>query len=79
MPAMLFAAVLAGGIHPAAAQEKQFERPTLVQPMPAPDASKPPALSPDQIPPGALVPPGTPPALTFIGTGDVVGYLEPCG
>jgi hypothetical protein len=33
----------------------------------------------DQVPPGALVPQGPPPALTILGTGDVVGYLEPCG
>ncbi len=31
------------------------------------------------IPGGALVAPGKPPDLTILYTGDVVGYLEPCG
>lgn len=29
--------------------------------------------------PPALVPGGKAPDLTLIGTGDVIGYLEPCG
>ena len=30
-------------------------------------------------PPGALLAPGAAPALAFFTTGDVIGYLEPCG
>jgi len=36
-------------------------------------------LTPDQIPRGALVPAGPPPTITVMGTGDVIGYIEPCG
>lgn len=45
------------------------------QPAPAP-SSAPRSLA---IPGGALVAPGSPPDLTILYTGDVVGYLEPCG
>ena len=37
------------------------------------------SLTPDEIPPGALVPKGVPPALGLFATGDVVGFIEPCG
>jgi hypothetical protein len=30
-------------------------------------------------PPGALVAPGNPPDLTLLYTGDVIGYVDPCG
>jgi hypothetical protein len=30
-------------------------------------------------PPGALVAPGDPADLTVLFTGDVIGYLDPCG
>ena len=43
------------------------------------DQDKPRPVTPDQVPPGALVPQGPPPELTVLATGDVVGYLEPCG
>ncbi|HEX6851483.1 MAG TPA: hypothetical protein VF139_08730 [Candidatus Polarisedimenticolaceae bacterium] len=32
-----------------------------------------------QPPPGALLAPGASPALAFFTTGDVVGFLDPCG
>lgn len=30
-------------------------------------------------PPGALLAPGTAPAIAFFTSGDVIGYLDPCG
>lgn len=47
-------------------------------PDPAPRAGTVPAatLSP---PAGALVAPGAAPDLIFLFTGDVIGYVEPCG
>jgi len=30
-------------------------------------------------PPGALVAPGPAPDVTFLYTGDVIGYVDPCG
>ena len=41
---------------------------------PAPPASV--SLEP---PPGALLAPGSAPSLAFFTTGDVIGYLDPCG
>lgn len=43
----------------------------------APAPSQPPRSL--AIPGGALMAPGSPPDLTILYTGDVVGYLEPCG
>ena len=41
-------------------------------------ASQLPARSLDP-PPGAIVAAGNPPDLIFLYTGDVIGYIEPCG
>ncbi len=45
------------------------------------ETTAPPSSSPRGvgIPGGALVAQGNPPDLTFLYTGDVVGYIEPCG
>jgi hypothetical protein len=32
-----------------------------------------------ELPPGTVVSPGMTPDLVFIYTGDVIGYLDPCG
>jgi hypothetical protein len=32
-----------------------------------------------EIPPGTVVVPGTTPDLLFLYTGDVIGYVDPCG
>lgn len=54
------------------------QMPVLKMPTPAQPTAQP-GLTPDQVPPGALVPQGPPPPFTVFATGDVVGYLEPCG
>ena len=39
----------------------------------------PPGAVPLEPPPGALLAPGSSPSIAFFTTGDVIGYLDPCG
>ena len=54
----------------------QAQPPAAVQTRPGEPPKSP---TPEQVPQGALVPGGPAPALTVFATGDVVGYIDPCG
>ena len=68
--ALLPAAILIAGIAGAQA-------PPAATPAPPSEAPKIPRTL--DIPNGALVAPGAPPEIDLLYTGDVIGFLEPCG
>jgi hypothetical protein len=62
---------------PETSKSRSTQTPTAPQTQAATTQQPPPrSFSP---PPGALVAPGDPPQLTLLYTGNVVGYLDPCG
>jgi len=83
--ALAVIAALAAAAGVAAQNPQQGEQPNTLPTLEKPRGLEPPAspamrvLTPDMVPDGALVPPGPPPVLGIFGTGDVIGYLEPCG
>ena len=79
LAAIALATGLVWTVRPAGAAEEP-KMPTLQAPVRQDPTSQPrPVLTPDQVPEGALVPSGPPPAVVVFATGDVIGYLEPCG
>jgi hypothetical protein len=73
-------AVLAQSLERKSPSESQAQSPQTST-VPQPRASTPPAQGAPSFtpPPGALVAPGETPQLTLLYTGNVVGYLDPCG
>lgn len=67
VPALL--AVVALALPPAGAQSTARQGP----------AQTPPPSRSYQPPPGALIAPGDAPDLTLVYSGNVIGYIEPCG